>query len=146
MPLSTFLNIFGACVGFMSASFFSVGAMMMTPEKIQKVAASYWDANQHWGDSIADQRADYIVGGLLLLLSFSLQLSASLVPSAAQPSLLQPFGCVIAEIVAALAFLLVCSVLIRHSIAKSTRQSVRQMQTEKISAAEQEAKNRVPSP
>ena len=146
MQLSTFLNIFGACIGFMSASFFSVGAMMMTPEKIQKVAASYWDANQHWGDSIADQRADYIVGGLLLLVSFSSQLAANLVPLSAEPSLLQPYGCAIAEILPLLSLLLVCSVLLRNAIAKSTRQSVRQMQAEKIAAAEQAAKNRVPSP
>jgi len=144
MPLDTFLNILGACIGFMSASFFSVGAMMMTPAKIEKVAATYWDANQHWGDSIAEQRADYIAGGLLLLLSFSLQLSANLVPSATAPSLLQPFGCAIAEIVAVLVFLLVCFVLLRNAIAKSTKQSVRRMQAEKLAAQEIAAKNRVP--
>jgi hypothetical protein len=141
MTLATFLNILGACVGFMSAAFFSIGAMTMTPEKIFKVAAAYWDANQHWGDSIADQRADYIAGGLLLLLAFSAQLSANLVPSTDEPSLLQPFGCAIAEIVSALALLLVCSVLLRNAIAKSTKQKVRQMQAAELAAQEQAAKN-----
>lgn len=136
VPLSTFLNVLGACIGFMSAVFFSIGAMMMSPTNIHKIAATYWDANQHWGDSIANQRADYIAGGLLLLLSFSFQLSASLVPSSIEPSLLQPFGCAISEIVAVTAFLLVCSVLLRNAIAKSTKQTVRQMQAEELAAQE----------
>lgn len=145
MTLSTFLNILGACVGFISAIFFSVGAMTMTPEKIFRVAASYWDANQHWGDSIADQRADYIAGGLLLLLAFSAQLSANLVPSTAEPSLLQPFGCAIAEILAVLVLLLVCSALLRNAIAKSTRQKMRQLQAEELAAQELAAKARTQS-
>jgi hypothetical protein len=140
MLLSTFLNILGSCIGFMSAVFFSIGAMMITPAKIERVAATHWDTNQHWGDSIAEQRADYIVGGLLLLLSFSLQLSANLVSSTTESSLLQPFGCTIAEIVAAFVFLLVCSVLLRGAIAKSTKYKVRQIQ------AAVELKNRAPSP
>ena len=145
MTFTTFLNILGASVGFMSAVFFSIGAMTMTPEKIFKVAATYWDANQHWGDSIADQRADYIAGALLLLLAFSAQLSANLIPSASEPSLLQPFGCAIAEIVAALALLLVCSVLLRNAISKSTRQRVRQLQTEELAAQEIAAKKSISS-
>jgi len=144
MTLSTFLNILGACIGFMSAVFFSVGATMMTPKLICKISATCWDANQHWGDSIADQRADYIAGGLLLLLSFALQLSANLVPSTLSPSLLQPFGCAIAEIVAAISFILVCSVLIRNAIAKSTKRQVRQMQKKELEAEEQKLNKSVP--
>lgn len=136
MTLSTFLNILGSCIGFMSAVFFSVGATMMTPSLICKISATYWDANQHWGDSIADQQADYIAGGLLLLVSFSLQLAANLVPSTFSPSLLQPFGYAISEIVAAISFLLLCSVLLRNAIAKSTKQQVRQMQKEQMEAEE----------
>lgn len=145
MTLAVFLNVIGLCLGFVSAIFFAIGALTMTPAKIQKVAATYWDANQHWGDSIADQRADYIVGALLLLLSFFSQLSATLVPSAFEPSLLQPFGCAIAEIVAALTLLLVCSVLLRNAIAKSTKLQVRQMQAEIQAAQEAEAKRRLGS-
>ena len=144
MPIDTFLNILSSCIGFMSAIFFSVGAIIMTPLSILKITTAYWDANEHWGDSVAEQRADYIAGGLLLLLSFSLQLLANLVPSTSEPSPLQPYGCAIAEIVAVLAFLLVSSVLIRSSVAKSTKQKVRQMQKEKLAAEEQALKSRVP--
>ena len=145
MLLSTFLNILGACIGFISALFFAFGALMMTAEKINIIAATYWDANRHWGDSIAEQRADYIAGALLLLLSFLLQLLANLVPSGAQPSLLQPFGCAIAEIVAVAAFLLVCSSLLRGSLSKSTISKVLRLQAEAEAKEALEAKSPLPS-
>ena len=145
MLLSTFLNILGACIGFMSASFFAFGALVMSAEKISAISATYWDANQHWGDSIAEQRADYIAGALLLLLSFASQLAANVVPPTSAPSLLQPFGCAIAEIVSALAFLLVCSVLLRNAIAKSTKQKFHQRQAEELAAQEISAKARIRS-
>ena len=144
MLLSTFLNILGACIGFISALFFAFGALMMTAEKINIIAATYWNANQHWGDSIADQRADYIAGALLLLLSFSSQLAANLVPSASAPSLLQPFGCAIAEIVAVVASLLVGSVLLRNASAKTTKQKVHQLQEAELEADRK--KSNVPPP
>jgi hypothetical protein len=138
MLLSMFFNILAACIGFMASIFFAIGALTMTPAKIQKVAATYWDSNQHWGDSIADQRADYIVGALLLLLSFSSQLAATLIPQDIQLSLLQPLGCAIAETISVVVLLLVCSALLRNAIAKSTKQTVRRMQTEKLAAQELE--------
>ena len=142
MLLSMFINILAACIGFMASMFFAIGAMSMTPVKIFNIAASYWDANQPWGDSIADQRADYITGGLLLVMSFSLQLAANLVPPTSEPSLLQPYGCAIAGIAAAFALLLVCSVLLRYAIAKTTRKKVRQLVAEML--AEQELKKHAP--
>jgi hypothetical protein len=99
---------------------------------LKRDVAVYWDTIEHWGCSIADQRADYIAGGLLLLLSFASQLSANLAPSIAEPSFLQPFGCAIAEIVALLALLLVRC----NAIAKSTKQKVRQIQSEALAAQE----------
>lgn len=136
MTLSTFLNIFGLCIGFISAIFFAIGALTMTPTKIQRVAATYWNSNQHWGDSIADQRADYIVGAVLLLLSFASQLAANLVPPSFEPSLLQPFEFAIAKIAAALASLLVFAVALRHAIAKLTKSQVRLIQEEIASKTE----------
>jgi len=134
MLLSTFINILGACIGFMSASFFAFGALVMSAEKINVIAASYYDANRDWGDSIADQRADYISGALLLLLSFSSQLAANLVPPTSEPSLLQPYGCAIAEIVAVVALLLVLSVWLRLAVARTTKQKVHRLQELRIAA------------
>ena len=126
----------------MAAVFFSIGAMLVTPVKIFNISTSYWDANEHWAASIAEQRADYIAGGLLLLLSFSLQLSAILVHSTVAPFLLQPFGCAIAEIVAVLTLLLVCFVLLRNAVSKTTKTKVRQLQQKESEAEELKAKVR----
>lgn len=145
MLLTTFLNVLGACIGFMSALFFAFGALVMTAEKINIIAATYWDANQHWGDSIAEQRADYIAGALLLLVSFALQLSANLVPSSIAPSLLQPVGCASAEIVAVIAFLLVLAVLLRNFVARRTKEKVHRLIAADLAAQEQAAKKSSPS-
>src|SRR5690606_34836518 len=128
MVLSTFLSIFAASIGFMASGFFAIGAMTMNSTKIFEISSTYWDANRHWGDSIADQRADYIIGGLLLLLSFSLQLSAILVPSNIRPPLFQPVGCAIAAIGACIALILLLALWLRSSIAKSTKRKVHQLQ------------------
>ncbi len=143
MLLAAFLNIIGASLGFLSAMFFAIGALGMHPQKIMQISSSYWDANQHWGDSIAEQRADYIAGALLLLLSFSSQLAANLVQPDTAPSLLQPRGCAIAEIVAVVLVLLVSTGLLRNAVAKSTKRKVRQLQAEKLAAQEQAVKSRV---
>lgn len=124
MLAQTFLNILAACVGFISASFFSVGVLRMKIEDMAYSATILWDTNQHLADSIASQRADYITGALLLVLSFSLQLAANLVPPALEPSLLQPAGCAAAGIVALISGLLLASVLLRNAVAKSTKASV----------------------
>jgi len=72
--------------------------LRLKSKDVAAVASTYWGFNQHLADSIASQRAEYIVGALLLVLSFSLQLAANLVPPAFQPSLLQPFGFAFAAI------------------------------------------------
>lgn len=124
MLAQTFLSILAACVGFLSAAFFSVGVLQMKTQDIANLATMFWDANQHLADSIVSQRADYTIGTLLLVLSFSLQLAANLVPSTLQPSLLQPVGCAVAEILALLAYLILLSVLFRNAVKKSTKSSV----------------------
>jgi hypothetical protein len=145
MLLPTFLNILSSCIGLMSAMFFAVGAITMHPQKIFSVAATYWDANQLWGDSIAEQRADYISGALLLLVSFALQLAATLVPAGTAPPLLQPVGYAIAGIVAVLAALLALAVLLRNFVAKSTKEKVHRLIAADLAEQEQASKNRLAS-
>lgn len=81
----------------------------MTEKDIAKVASSGWGGfSRGMADSITAQRADYTAGALLLVLSFSLQIVANLVPPALQPDILRPLGCA-----ATLIFiLLACATLI----------------------------------
>ena len=145
MQIVTFLNILSASIGLLAALFFAAGMVRMTAEDVWNSARMQWDINEHLVSSIASQRAEYIVGSLLLLLSFSLQLLANLVPSSVEPSLLQPFGCAIAEIVATLTFLLVCSSLLRGTLSKSTKGKVLRFQAEAEAKEKEalEAKNRM---
>ena len=112
----------------MSALFFAAGALFVTTEDLYEITSGAWDVERHRrGDSIAGQRADYIAGALLLLVSFFLQLAANLVPADAAPSLFQPLGCAIAEIVAALVAVLACSLFLRNANALATREKLRKM-------------------
>ena len=121
MELSTFLSLLAAVVGFVASCFFAKGAICMTAEKTFKVSSTYWDWNREWGHSIADQRADYTVGGLLLLASFVLQLLAILVPSIVRLSLLVPCGYAILAVCAFAAVLLLSACCLRARIAYGTK-------------------------
>jgi uncharacterized membrane protein len=146
MLLSTFLNILGASIGAMSAMFFAVGALFLSKKNIYEITSMKWDVHQEWADSIADQRADYIVGALLLVLSFLSQIAANLAPPTSAPSLLQPFGYAIAEIVAVVAVLLVCSLLFRRVNANATKEALRKWRAAELATLGPETKNDAPSP
>ena len=130
MSFAQFLSILSACLGFIAAMYFAAGMLRMSAEDVWRTVRSHWDINEHQLRSVSAQRADYIVGATFLLLSFSAQLSANLAPSSLEPSFLQPFGCAVAEIVAALALLLVLSTTVRGSILQSTVTRVLQLQAE----------------
>lgn len=142
MSLPLYLNILGLCVGFMSALFFSFGALAITPAKIQQISASYWDANQHWGDSLAEQRADYIVGAVLLLISFSLQLMGSLLPLDTESAIFQPIDLTSTQIFTPTAILLAGSIALRYAISKRTQKQVREIQAAALAAEEAEREKR----
>jgi len=134
MLMSTFLNVLGLSIGAMSAMFFAAGALFVSTEDLYEITSGAWDVERHvWGDSIAGQRADYIAGALLLLVSFVLQLSATLVPADPAPSPFQPTGCAIAEIVSALVAVLVCSLFLRNAHAHATRSKLRKLRAEEMS-------------
>ena len=138
MLMSAFLSIIGLSVGAMSAMFFAAGALFVSTKDLYEITSGAWDVERHvWGDSIADQRADYIVGALLLLVSFGLQLAATLIPSCEQSSPFQPLGCAIAEIAAVLVLVLGCSLCFRASHAHSTKKQLRTMRAEAMAKIEQ---------
>jgi hypothetical protein len=125
VPFSTFLNIFGVSIGFLSALYFALGTLRLRTKDIVGIAGTYWDFNQHLADSIASQRAEYIAGALLLLMSFTLQFAANLVPPTLQPSQLQSFGCAFSAIGLALLAIAVLSWLLCRSLAAKTKAAVR---------------------
>jgi hypothetical protein len=84
------ITLSAAAVGFASAIFFCIGNASNTSEKILIQATQFWDFSKPVASSLAAQRAQYIVGALLLLTAFALQVAASLAPSAT-PADLPPY-------------------------------------------------------
>lgn len=110
--------------------YFASGMLRMSAEDVWRTVRSHWDINEHQLRSEAAQRSEYIVGATFLLLSFSLQLSANLVPPSLEPSFLHSPWCAVAAIAAALALLFVLSTTVRGSILQSTVTKVLQLQAE----------------
>ena len=85
------LTLAAASVGLVSAVFFCIGNAFNSVEKITLLSTSFWDFSEPVARALAAQRAQYLTGGLLLLVSFSLQVAAALASSttpAALPQLL----------------------------------------------------------
>lgn len=76
---STALTLIASGVGFAAALFFCVGNISNSPARIVDQAAMRWDFSEPVARALASQRAQYIAGALLLVLSFALQVAAPLV-------------------------------------------------------------------
>lgn len=86
MSLAQILDLLGLGIGLVSAVFFSRGATDTSAKTIIRMCASgYGGYSQHLAEALAHQKADYLIGSLLLLLSFLLQLASSLIPQATLP-------------------------------------------------------------
>ena len=67
-----------AAIGFVSAAFFCIGTIWTNAAKIEDQASGRWDFHEPVARALSAQRAQYTVGALLLVVSFSLQVVASL--------------------------------------------------------------------
>lgn len=75
------LTLAAASVGFVSAVFFCIGNALNSAKKIERQATPQWDFMESVARSLTAQRAQYVVGALLLLVAFALQVAAALAPS-----------------------------------------------------------------
>jgi len=83
------LTLAAASVGFVSAVFFCIGSILNTSAKILLQSTPYWDFSAPVARALTSQRAQYVVGALLLVISFCLQVSAALACSTTLSSLPQ---------------------------------------------------------
>jgi hypothetical protein len=77
----TALSLAASTIGFISAIFFCVGNATNSVEKIILLLTPFWDFSETIARALASQRAQYLTGGLLLLISFALQLLATVASS-----------------------------------------------------------------
>jgi hypothetical protein len=83
------ITLAAASVGFVSAVFFCIGNALNTSEKILLQSTPFWDFSAPVARALTAQRAQYVVGALLLIASFLLQVAASLASSITPASLPQ---------------------------------------------------------
>ena len=86
------LTLCAAAIGALSAIFFCIGNAFNSIAKIIVQSGTYWDFNEPLARSLAAQRAQYVIGGLLLLVAFALQVLAALASSTIPASLPQLLG------------------------------------------------------
>lgn len=80
-------TLLAASIGFVAAIFFCVGTALLRHKAMIVLATSYWDYNKEHATAIVSQSAQYAVGGLLLIVSFLLQVAAALASPTDQLSL-----------------------------------------------------------
>jgi len=79
------ITLSAASVGFLAAIFFCVGNAMNSSKKIFLQATPFYDLSEPVARALTAQRAQYVVGALLLVTSFLLQVWAALA-SATSPA------------------------------------------------------------
>ena len=83
------LTLVAASVGFVAAMFFCIGSALNTADKILLQATCYYDLSEPLARALSGQRAQYLVGALLLVASFLLQVAAALACSTTPAALPQ---------------------------------------------------------
>lgn len=83
------LTLAAASVGFVSAVFFCIGNALNSAKKIEMQATPQWDFMESVARALTAQRAQYVTGALLLVVSFLLQVAASLSSSTTPAALPQ---------------------------------------------------------
>jgi hypothetical protein len=78
MTATTLIQIIAAALGVIGSLFFTIGIVRQSPATMGALAGSYFDFNPHAVPALAAQKADYIFGGLFIVLAFGAQLMAPL--------------------------------------------------------------------
>lgn len=77
MTEQTAFNLVSACFGFVAAIYFCVGSAFTSHEKLVALSKTYWGCNLEFAKATVSQSTQYAAGGLLLLVSFVLQVVAT---------------------------------------------------------------------
>lgn len=134
-------TIAAATVGLVAAILFCVGNAMNAAKDIYSQATPYWDFSEPVARALTMQRAQYVVGAVLLLIAFVLQLAAALTPGdrkAALPYALDSWCNLLAAILVpvAVASWMAVRIAFRHTLRKVLAlESADRAEEERIEAA-----------
>jgi hypothetical protein len=76
VELSTILSFFASISGLAASIFFVRGALSLSANSMCELGRSYYGLNEEVINSLSTQKADFVVGALVLLASFLLQVLA----------------------------------------------------------------------
>jgi hypothetical protein len=71
-------TLLAASIGFVAAVCFCFGSASMKNQAVIDLATSYWGYHREWAKAIVSQSTQYLIGALLLIASFVLQVVAVL--------------------------------------------------------------------
>ena len=81
MSLAAILDLAASCLGLFSALFFCIGILHLNPGRAEEIATKMWGKGQVIAEEMLLQKSDFIVGAVLLLLSFLVQFVVKAFPS-----------------------------------------------------------------
>jgi hypothetical protein len=81
MSLNAVLDLAASCLGLFSALFFCIGILHLSPGRTEEIATKMWGKGQAIAEEMLLQKSDFIVGAVLLLLSFAVQFVLKAFPS-----------------------------------------------------------------
>lgn len=79
LTVQTVLTALGAFLGFGASVFFALGSIRLDATQIHQLSSPRWDFHPGVAKHLAEQRADYLCGAALLIVSFVAQ-AASIAP------------------------------------------------------------------
>ena len=143
MTPQTLLSLLAAGVGFASAIMFCIGSLAARPVGIYEQSCPRWDFSEPVARALTSQQAQFSIGALLLVISFCLQVAATLEASAnlvCLPQFVQSWPYLVP--IGALVFLLPASLLASIKLSQVLLQPVLQLAA---AAEEEEAHTKIQS-
>ena len=140
------LTLVAASVGFASAIFFCIGNASNTSAKILIQATPFWDFSEPVASALAAHRAQYVVGALLLLTAFTLQVAAALASSTTLATLPQYLHTWPAIVLAVFAPTYLVAAGFSVLLYKTTMRKVLRMEEERRQKEEADLKSRGNNP
>ncbi|MCB4358276.1 hypothetical protein [Quatrionicoccus australiensis] len=81
MSVAAVLDLAASCLGLFSALFFCIGILHLNPNRAEEIATKMWGKGQAIAEEMLLQKSDFIVGAILLLLSFLVQFIVKAFPA-----------------------------------------------------------------
>ena len=132
MSAITFLNFIAATGGFAAAMFFCKGTVSLSNRAVFDLAGTYWKFNRSLADALVSQRAEYVAGAILLVISFAAQLAANLIPGDSQSPLFCSVPWAVASLAIAILVLVALALMLRAALIRRSQRDIARLLSDTI--------------